>query len=45
MAGMHDILVADPFAFGGQQDPHKPSWVLADIGANGFLGCRIATTT
>ena len=36
MAGMHDILVADPFAFGGQQDPHKPSWVLADIGASGL---------
>ena len=24
MADMHDILVADPFAFGSQQDPHKP---------------------
>jgi len=36
MADMHDILVADPFVFGGQQDPHKPSWVLADIGANGL---------
>lgn len=36
MAEMHDILVADPFAFGGQQDPHKPSWVLADIGASGL---------
>src|SRR6202034_4270505 len=36
MAEMHDILVADPFVFGGQQDPHKPSWVLADIGANGL---------
>src|SRR5882757_6682514 len=33
MADMHEILVTDPFAFGGQQDPHKPSWVLADIGA------------
>src|SRR6266567_7848760 len=36
MADMHDILVADPFAFGSQQDPHKPTWVLADIGANGL---------
>jgi putative endopeptidase len=36
MEDMHDILVADPFAFGSQQDPHKPSWVLADIGANGL---------
>jgi putative endopeptidase len=36
MDDMQDILVADPFAFGGQQDPHKPSWVLADIGANGL---------
>ncbi|MGA9544625.1 MAG: M13 family metallopeptidase [Candidatus Sulfotelmatobacter sp.] len=36
MANMHDILVEDPFIFGSQQDPHKPSWVLADIGANGL---------
>ena len=36
MADMHDILVADPFALGSQQDPHKPEWVLADIGASGL---------
>jgi len=36
MAEMHDILVQVPFALGGQQDPHKPSWVLADIGASGL---------
>ena len=36
MTDLHDIGVADPFAFGSQQDPHKPSWVLADIGANGL---------
>jgi putative endopeptidase len=36
MFDMHDILVDDPFAFGSQQDPHKPSWVLADIGASGL---------
>jgi len=33
---MHDILVTDPFAFGSQPDPHKPGWVLADIGASGL---------
>jgi endothelin-converting enzyme/putative endopeptidase len=36
MAEMHDILVQVPFSFGSQQDPHKPSVVLADIGASGL---------
>jgi len=36
MAEMHDILVQVPFALGSQQDPHKPSWVLADLGAGGL---------
>ncbi|MGA2375950.1 MAG: M13 family metallopeptidase [Candidatus Sulfotelmatobacter sp.] len=36
MADMHDILVSDPFVLGSQQDFHKPSWVLADIGASGL---------
>jgi len=36
MFDMHDILVTDPFAFGSQPDPHKPGWVLADIGASGL---------
>jgi putative endopeptidase len=36
MAEMHAILVQVPFALGGQQDPHKPSWVLADLGAGGL---------
>ncbi len=36
MAEMHEILVQVPFGFGGQQDPHKPSWVLADLGASGL---------
>ena len=36
MAEMHDILVTVPFALGSQQDPHKPSWVLADLGASGL---------
>src|SRR5580692_10651230 len=36
IADMHDILVSDPFELGSQQDPHKPSWVLADIGASGL---------
>jgi putative endopeptidase len=36
MAELHDILVQVPFALGSQQDPHKPSWVLADLGASGL---------
>jgi putative endopeptidase len=36
MAEMHDILIQVPFAFGSQQDVHKPSWVLADLGASGL---------
>ena len=33
---MHDIAITVPFYLGGQQDYHKPTWVLADIGANGY---------
>jgi len=36
MIEMHDILVTVPFNLAGQQDPHKPTQVLADIGATGF---------
>ncbi len=36
MAELHDIVVNAPFALGSQQDPHKPEWVLADIGASGL---------
>ncbi len=36
LADLHDILVTVPFALGSQQDPHKPSWVLADLGASGI---------
>ena len=36
MAELHDILVSVPFAMGSQPDPHKPSWVMADIGASGL---------
>ena len=36
IASLHDILVAMPFALGSQQDPHKPEWVLANIGASGL---------
>jgi putative endopeptidase len=36
MAELHDILVTVPFAMASQPDPHKPSWVLADIGASGL---------
>ncbi len=36
MVELHDIIVNAPFAFGSSQDPHKPSWVLADLGASGL---------
>ncbi len=36
MAELHDIIVNAPFSMGSQQDPHKPSWVLADFGASGL---------
>jgi len=36
MAEMHDIQVVVPFVLSSQQDFHKPTQVLADIGANGF---------
>jgi putative endopeptidase len=36
MADLHDILVQVPFAFGSQQDPHKPAVVMADLGASGL---------
>ena len=36
MADLHDVIVNAPFAMGSQQDPHKPSWVLADFGASGL---------
>jgi len=36
MVDLHDILVTVPFALGSQQDPHKPTWVLADLGASGL---------
>jgi putative endopeptidase len=36
IAELHDILVQAPFALGSQPDPHKPSLVLADIGASGL---------
>ena len=36
IAELHDIVVNAPFALGSQQDPHKPSWVLADFGASGI---------
>jgi putative endopeptidase len=36
MAELHDILVTDPFSLSGSQDPHNPTQVLADIGANGL---------
>jgi endothelin-converting enzyme/putative endopeptidase len=36
LADMHDILVTVPFNLGGSTDPHKPTWVLADVGASGY---------
>jgi len=36
IADLHDINVKTPFALNSQQDPHKPSWVLADFGARGL---------
>ena len=36
MAELHDIIVNAPFSMGSSQDPHKPSWVLADFGASGL---------
>jgi putative endopeptidase len=36
MQRMHDIQVAVPFILSSQQDFHKPTQVLADIGASGF---------
>jgi putative endopeptidase len=36
IAELQDILVQAPFGFGSQQDPHKPSVVLADLGASGL---------
>ena len=36
MVNLHDIGVVAPFGLGGSQDPHQPTMVLADIGANGY---------
>jgi len=36
MADMHDIMVTAPFNLSGSTDPHKPTWVLADLGASGY---------
>jgi putative endopeptidase len=36
MADMHDILVTVPFNLSSSPDPHKPTWVLADLGASGY---------
>ena len=33
---LHDTGIAVPFGLFGQQDPHNPGLILADIGANGF---------
>jgi endothelin-converting enzyme/putative endopeptidase len=33
---LHDTGFPVPFAVSGQQDPHRPEHILADVGANGF---------
>ena len=36
MMELHDIMVVGPFYLNGQQDVHKPTQILANIGAAGF---------
>ncbi|MGA8154447.1 MAG: M13 family metallopeptidase [Terriglobales bacterium] len=36
MADLHNILVTVPFSLSASTDPHKPTWVMADLGVNGF---------
>jgi putative endopeptidase len=36
IADMQNISVAVPFNLGAATDPHKPTWVLADLGASGY---------
>jgi len=36
LSSLHDILVTVPFSLSGATDPHKPTLVMADIGANGL---------
>jgi putative endopeptidase len=36
IADMQDINVAVPFNLAAATDPHKPTWVLADLGASGY---------
>jgi putative endopeptidase len=36
IAELQDIRVNAPFALISQQDPHKPSWVLADLAPSGL---------
>ncbi len=36
IASMQDVLVAAPFNLAASTDPHKPTWVMADLGASGY---------
>jgi len=36
VAEMHDIMITMPFNLSSSTDPHKPTWVLADVGASGY---------
>jgi putative endopeptidase len=33
---MHDVQIGVPFSLSASTDPHKPTWVQADLGASGY---------
>jgi putative endopeptidase len=36
LSDLHDVLITVPFNLFASTDPHKPTWVLADLGASGY---------
>ena len=36
IAEIHDIMITAPFNLSASTDRHKPTWVLADLGASGY---------
>lgn len=36
ITSLHDILVTVPFNLSSSTDPHKPTWVLADVSASAY---------
>jgi putative endopeptidase len=36
LSDLHDVLITVPFNLSASTDPHKPTWVLADLGASGY---------